>query len=79
MTEARIEASPVVAPNFKTPTSNNLTPPLKCILCIYYPIRFNKDQVKVQALIDFGSKVNTMTLVYVARLYLKVRPTNVNA
>ena len=33
---------------------------LESVSCIYYPVQFNKDKTPVQALIDSGSKVNTM-------------------
>ena len=50
------------------------------VSCICYPIQFHKDKDKdVLALLDSGSKVNTMTLVYAAYLGLKVRVTNVGA
>lgn len=47
---------------------------LKCVPYIYHLIRFKKNQAKVKALIDFGSKVNIITLAYLAKLDLKVRP-----
>lgn len=45
---------------------------LKRILYIYHPLWFKKDQVKVQALLNSGSKVNTITSTYVAKLDFKV-------
>lgn len=53
--------------------------PLKRVPCIYYPIRFKKDQTKKEALIHFESKVNNMILAYAASLGLKVWSTNVGA
>ena len=47
--------------------------------CIRYPIRFKKNEVQVQALIDSGSEVNAMTLGYASKLGLKIRPTDVGA
>ena len=47
--------------------------------CICYPIRFKKNELQVQALLDSGSKVNAMTPRYVSKLGLKVRPTDVGA
>ena len=44
---------------------------------ICYPIWFKKSKVQVQALIDSGSKVNTMTLEYTLKLGLKVHTTDV--
>ena len=50
------------------------------ISCIYYLLQFGKDKGKnVLALLNFGSKINTMTSVYVAYLYLKVEKTNIAA
>ena len=43
--------------------------------CIRYPIRFKKNEVQVQALIDSGSEVNAMTLGYTSKLGLKFRLT----
>lgn len=51
--------------------------PLEYVLCIYHPMRFKKNEVKVQTLLDFGGKINVMTLVYAAKLDLKVRAANV--
>ena len=52
---------------------------LDWVPCIHYLIQFKKNKVQVQALIDFGSEINVMTLGYVLKLGLKVRPTNVGA
>ena len=50
------------------------------VSCIHYPLHFRKDnQNKVQALIDYGSKVNTMIPAYILKLGLRVRQTNVGA
>lgn len=53
-------------------TIDTLTLSLKRIPCFYKLMQFKKDQAKIRALLDFGSKVNIMTLVYVAKLDLKV-------
>ena len=45
------------------------------IFYIYYLIQFKKN--KVQALIDFGNKVNIMTPKYVSKLDLKICLSNV--
>ena len=47
------------------------------IPCIHYPLRFQKDTNKVQALIDIGSKVNAMAPAYVLKLGLQVCQTDV--
>ena len=52
---------------------------LKKVPCIYYPIRFQKNQEQVRALFDSGSKVNAMSPAYTKRLGLKTRKTNVGA
>ena len=50
------------------------------IPCIYYLLRFRKDnQNKVQALINSGSKVNMMTPAYASKLGLQVCQTKVGA
>lgn len=46
---------------------------------IHYSLRFWKDTNKMQALIDFDSKVNIITLIYVLKLGLRVRQTKVKA
>ena len=45
--------------------------------CIYYPVRFQEEQVK--ALLDSGSEVNAMNSDFAWKLGLKVRKTNVGA
>ena len=45
--------------------------------CIYYPVRFQEEQVK--ALLDSGSKVNAMNPDYARKLGLKIRRTNIGA
>ncbi len=49
--------------------------PLQRVPCIRYPIKFQKNEV--QALINSGSKVNAMTLVYAIKLDLTTRKTSV--
>ena len=48
---------------------------LNWVSCICYPIWFKKN--KVQALINSGSEVNTITPGYASKLGLKVRPTDI--
>lgn len=74
MTMASIE----VDPRTLAPATNTL-PLLKHVPYIYYLIQFQKDQVELQALINFGSEINTMTLLYMSRLGFKVRATNIRA
>lgn len=69
----------VVVPNSEALVLENFTLLLKHIPCFHHPIRFKKDQGKVRALIDLGSKVNVMTPAYMAILSLKVRTTDVKA
>ena len=45
--------------------------------CIHYPVRFQEEQVR--ALLDSGSKVNTMSPIYTKKLGLKTWKTNVGA
>lgn len=42
-------------------------------------MKFKKSYIKIQALINPGSEINVMTLVYAAELGLFVRLTNVGA
>ena len=47
---------------------------------IHYPIQFQKNKkATIWALINFDSKVNVITPPYVAKLGLKVCPTNIRA
>ena len=47
------------------------------VLCIYYPVRFQEEQVK--ALLDNGSEVNAMNPDYARKLELKIRKINIGA
>ena len=47
------------------------------VLCICYPINFKKQSVS--ALLDSGSKVNTVHPAFAKELGLPVRPTNIRA
>lgn len=51
--------------------------PLKCAPYIYYPRRFKKDQAKIQALLNFDGKINTIAPTYIASLDPEIKPTNV--
>lgn len=47
---------------------------------MYYLLYFYKNKKnKLQALINFGSKIHTMTLAYTSKPGFKVRQTNVRA
>ena len=53
---------------------------LNQVSCIYYLVQFRKDKrATIQALIDFGSKVNAITLAYAKKLGLRTWKTNVGA
>lgn len=63
-----------------TKASNEDNIILARILYIYYPLCFRKDKKnKMQALIDFSNKVNTITLAYALKLGLKICYTSVKA
>ena len=47
--------------------------------CIHYPVQFWKNKATIWALIDLGSEVNTITLVYAKQLALQVQKTDVGA
>lgn len=51
---------------------NNPVLPLECVLCIHHSVQFKRDQIEIQALLDFRSKVHYITPVYAAKLGLKV-------
>ena len=46
---------------------------------IYYLFYFQKNIINVRALIDLNSEVNKMTLIYAAKLGLKVQKTDIGA
>lgn len=47
---------------------------------IHYPVQFQKDkEATIQALIDSGSKINAMTLVYAKQVDLRVQRIDVRA
>lgn len=50
---------------------------LKCVLYIKYLVKFNKNYIKIQALIKFNNEVNAMTSAYTAVLKLRIYFTNV--
>ena len=53
---------------------------LQHISCIQYPVQFEENQAdKVQALINFDNKINTITPAYVAKLGFTTQKTNVKA
>ncbi len=49
---------------------------LQRVPCIWYPVRFQKDQ-SIRALIDSSSKINAMTPAYAAELGLTAQKTSV--
>lgn len=80
ITVANMETDSAVVSSFET--SNFVTTTLliiKCVLCIYHLVKFKKNQVKIEALLDSDSKINAMTLAYTARLGLKIQPTDIEA
>ena len=46
---------------------------------IHYPVWFQEDQEQVRALLNSGSKVNTISLAYAKRLNLKTWKINIGA
>ena len=53
--------------------------PLTRVLCIHYPVQFQKDPNGTQALLDSGSEVNAMNPAYASRLGLRVHRTDIGA
>lgn len=47
-------------------------PLFKHISYVHHLVQFKKNQVKVQALIDFDNEVNVMTLAYTSKLGFKL-------
>ena len=52
---------------------------LKKISCIDYPVVFQEDQKQIRVLLNSGSKVNTMSPIYIKKLGLKTWKTNIGA
>lgn len=52
---------------------------LKYILSIQYLVKFKKDNIEVQALLDSVNKVNAINLAYVAKLRLYICFNNIKA
>lgn len=53
---------------------------LQRVSYIQYPVQFQRSLVnKIQALINFSSEVNSMTLTYIAKLGLTFQKTNIGA
>lgn len=75
--KASNEIKPIIVLSFEVLAFDNSTLSLKQVLCIYHSIRFKKDQVKIKALPDSGSEVNTMTQAYIAKLSFKVQLINI--
>lgn len=68
MTKTSIKADLIMVSSFEALVPNSFTLSLKHMSYIYYLLHFNKDQAKIQALIDFNKKVNIITLAYIKRL-----------
>lgn len=49
------------------------------VLCIYYPVQFQKSNSQVWAFVNSKSKVNTMNPAYAKKLDLWIQKTNVGA
>ena len=50
------------------------------VLCIHYRVQFRKEKrATIRALINWGSKINTMTPAYAKQLGLQIRKTDVGA
>lgn len=74
ITKKLVLVSIISIPIIKTSKKNMF---LDRISYIYYSIRFKKNKMK--ALIDLSSEINAMTLIYIAKLDLKIYFTNVGA
>lgn len=51
--------------------------PFERVSCTYYPVRFKKNQVKIQPLINSNNNDNTITLLYETKLGVKVWTINI--
>lgn len=47
--------------SFQTSATITNSLSLEYVLCIYYPIWFKKNQIDIQALINFGNEINPIT------------------
>lgn len=80
MTSASIKADLVVNPIFNQAIAGIevLIPAAKAFLLlerisyIYYLMQFKKNQVKIQALLNFGNEINTIISIYIVKQGLKV-------
>lgn len=52
---------------------------LKQVRYIYYLLYFQKNTISMRALIDLGTEINAIILVYILKLYLKFYYTNIRA
>lgn len=52
---------------------------LERVLCIYYPIQFKKETDEIWVLINLETEVNAMSSVYLKKLGLWMRKTNIRA
>lgn len=55
----------------------NTLRPLKIVPCIYHQLYFQKNLRETRAFIDSNIEVNVITLVYIVKLSLKVRKTDI--
>lgn len=62
-----------------TETSKEGEVVLQKVLCIHYPLCFQKNRPEVKTLINFGSKINVIILGYISKLGLKICHTNIKA
>lgn len=62
----------IVIPRFASLTPNIDILPLEHMPCTDYLVWFQKDQAKIQILIEIKSKVNVMIYIYASKLTLKI-------
>lgn len=79
MIKANIKVSLVLAPSFEALSTDHFTPLLECMLYIYHPIPFKKDQANVKALLNSGIEKNIITSTYTTRLNFEIQLTNIRA
>lgn len=79
MTVTSMKTGPKVVPRSEILTLAIKTfLPLKCMPYIYYLLQFKKNQIKVQVLINSGSKVNIITPAYTKKLGHQTQKTDIN-
>lgn len=60
-----MKADLILAPSLESPVLDNSTSLLKHVPYIHYLVWFKKDLANFQALLDYGNKVNVVTLAYI--------------